>query len=394
MSECICMERGEWMPRGKKKPESEKVIGIKKSDLNTNKSAGTDKGLKDQFLSKMGEEKTVSRATRRGVQECACCGKPITESNGVPVSKRVFAYGYHPVCLPCQQRMYAEIAQRTSRTYALYYACIRFDVPYKPSVIENMTANQNGVWYEYIKQLNRNAENGADETWLDGVTEIADAFGGEFPVLPITGDVLVANMGEMTDRDRWDIEWGEDMSDTDCRNADDRLMMMTAHRSGGAIPASVSMYLHDAIRYMIKRDKVNDSMEAKRYQEMADKLMNSDSVKNWQSNKGETIQVDRVVRYLEGIGAMQNGYLVGYDELVKILGNQHGSYSTSLDVVDCMMMCIINTMRKNMGESELSKLPISAQVSDTKGELLAEMSGEEKKILESIGMKVPEREVK
>jgi hypothetical protein len=122
--------------------------------------------------------------------------------------------------------------------------------------------------------------------------------------------------------------------------------------------------------------------------------MNSDSVKNWQSNKGETIQVDRVVRYLESIGAMQNGYLVGYDELVKILGNQHGSYSTSLDVVDCMMLCIINTLRKNMGESELSKLPISAQVSDEKGELLAEISAEEKKILESIGMKVPEREVK
>jgi hypothetical protein len=152
------------------------------------------------------------------------------------------------------------------------------------------------------------------------------------------------------------------------------------------------MYLHDAIRYMIARDKAADSMEAKRYQEMADKLMNSDSIKNWQSNKGETIQVDRIVRHLESKGAMHNGYLVGYDELVKILAAQHGSYNTSLDVVDTIIMCIINTMRKNMGESELSKLPVSAQVNDEKGELLSEMSDVEKKLMEGLGLKPPERE--
>ena len=98
------------------------------------------------------------------------------------------------------------------------------------------------------------------------------------------------------------------------------------------------------------------------------------------------------MRYLESIGAMHNGYLVGYDELVKILGNQHGNYNTSLDVVDTIMMCIINTMRKNMGEAELTRLPVSAQVSDPKGELLSETSAEEKKILEGLGMKPPERE--
>jgi hypothetical protein len=89
---------------------------------------------------------------------------------------------------------------------------------------------------------------------------------------------------------------------------------------------------------------------------------------------------------------MHNGYLVGYDELVKILAAQHGSYNTSLDVVDTIIMCIINTMRKNMGESELSKLPVSAQVNDEKGELLSEMSDVEKKLMEGLGLKPPERE--
>lgn len=380
------------MPKAKKVAESPKVVGIKKAELDTRKYGGATPELKDQFLAEMSEDGNVSKAVRRGVCECACCGKPITEGNGVKQPKRVFSSGYHPVCLPCQQRMYAEIAKKTSRTYALFYACVRFDLPYKPSVIEGMAANQNGVWHEYVKQLNRDSVESADETWCDGITEIADAFGGEFPVLPITGDVLVANMNEMTDRERWDIEWGEEMGDADCRNADDRFMMMTANRSGGTIPPIVSMYLHDAIRYMIARDKQHDSMEAKRYQEMIDKLMNSEAIKNWLSNKGETVQVDRVVRYLEAKNEMKNGYLLGRDDLVRAIANEHGNYSMSLDIVDSMMLCIINTMRKNNGESEFSKLPLTAQVSDTRGELTAEMGEDEKKILEGVGMKVPERE--
>ena len=377
----------------KRKAVSPKVAGIEKTEVDTK---GTiDASLRAQFLNDAGDDARVKAAARKATVTCACCGQAITAANGVFASRKVFLSGYHPICLPCQQRFYAETAAETSRTYALFYCCHGFNVPYKPDVIEGMTANQNGVWYEYIKCLQRGMTeeySNKIETWTDGITDITVAFGGEFPVLPITGDVLVANMHEMSNRERWDIEWGEEMSDADCRNADDRYMMLTANRSGGTIPASVSMYLHDAIRYMIQRDHTKDSMEAKRYQEMVDKNMNSDIIKNWMSNKGETIQVDRVVRYLEGIGAMKNGYLVSYDELVKILSAQHGSYNTSLDVVDSMMMCIINTMRKNMGESELAKLPLSAQVNDAKGELLAEMSKEEKKIMEGLGMKPPERE--
>ena len=380
------------MPR-KKKATPEKLIGLEKSDLKTQKAI--DEGLRKQFLAEHIGDSNVRPATKavETVSGCACCGNKVSEMNGVYAPKRIFKTGFHPICLPCQQKFYEVMSARTSRTYALFYACISYNLPYKPSVIENMVANQNGVWYEYVKRLQaEGGEDGKVETWTDGITDIAEAFGGEFPVLPITGDVLVANMNEMSDRERWNIEWGEGMPDEDCRNADDRYMMMTANRSGGTIPASVSMYLHDAIRYMIARDKASDSMEAKRYQEMADKLMNSDSIKNWQSNKGETIQVDRIVRYLEGMGAMHNGYLVGYDELVKILSAQHGAYNTSLDVVDSMMLCIINTMRKNMGEAEITKLPLSAQVADAKGELLSTISPEEQKILEGLGMKPPERE--
>ena len=379
----------------KSKPKS-KTAFKQKPEQHATASTKLDPKLKELFISTNMARADMQLSAKRKQILCTCCGVPLNEATGVRANKTMFPSGWHPMCLHCQQKYYADISAATSRTYALFYACIAFCVPYKPDVIATMVANQNGVWYEYIKKLQRAyGKEGTyfvPETWQDGIMDIKDAFGGEFPSLPITGDVMVANMNEMSDRERWDIEWGEKMCDEDCRNADDRYMMMTAHRSGGAIPASVSMYLRDAIRYMIQRDKSSDSMEAKRYQEMADKIMNSDSVKNWQANKGETIQVDRVVRYLESIGAMENGYLIGYDELAKVLSAQHGNYNTSLDIVDCMMMCIINTMRKNNGDAELTRLPVSAQVTDFKGELLAEISPEEKKILEGLGMKPPERE--
>ena len=356
-----------------------------------------DASLKELFLSEGKDDANVIRqVVRKNGAECACCGKPITETNGVFMPRGVFITGYHPICLPCQQRFYADTAQATSRTYALFYCCQGFNVPYKPSVIEEMTANQNGVWYEYVKRLQDGMTDDfasrEAQTWTEGITDITEAFGGEFPVLPITGDVLVANMREMTDRDRWNIEWGEDRSDEDCRKADDRYMMMTANRGGGAVPPIVRMYLHDAILCMIDRDKQKDSMEAKRYQEMADKIMASDAVKNWMTGKQEEIRVDDIVAYMEAKGAMHNGFFLSYDEVVKVLSRQHGSYNMSLDIMDCQTMCIVNTMRKNEGESELTSLPVSAQVTDNRAELLSETSAEEKKILEGLQMKPPERE--
>ncbi len=335
----------------------------------------------------------------RGGRTCACCNSPLNEDTGVYAPSERFPRGFYPICLACQQKRYAEIAAKTSRTYALFYACMAFDVPYKAEIIEGMQANQNGVWFEYVKRLQRGyvgANEPKVETWADGVTDIRRAFGGEMPVLPITGDVVVSNMGEMSDKERWKIEWGEEWSAQDCRRMDSRYMMLASEFKGGPMPPRVSMTLHDIVRLMLLRDQniKTDAMAAKRYQEMIDKIMSSEDLKAGGKRQQENTRVDKLVMRLEQMGAIRDGFLVSYDELVDILRDQHGNYKTSLDVVDTMMMCIINTMRKNMGQPELTVLPVSAQVTDTKGELLSRMSDEERAIMNDLGLVPPEREAK
>lgn len=372
---------------------------VKKQEQHNTQSSKLDPTLKELFINQSAPGVEMQLSPKRMQTVCACCGVPLSEATGVRVNKAMYPTGWHPLCLHCQQKYYADISAATSRTYALFYACIAFCVPYKPEVIATMVANQNGVWYEYVKRLQRpyvGLDDPQVEVWTDGITDIAEAFGGDFPVLAITTDVLVSNMGEMPDAERWAIEWGEDWTPEECRALDNRYRQLTSEYRGQPIPPRTSMAHHDICRFMLLRDRdmKTDSMSAKRYQEMIDKIMASEELKAKDAKQSENLKVDKMVQRLEEMGAIRNGELVSFDELTEVLSNSHGSYETSLDVVDCMMMCIINTMRRNAGIEELSTLPVSAQVRDVKGELLSKRSKEEENIINNLGIKPPERDVR
>ena len=340
------------------------------------------------------KEPVQQRAETEIEAVCMCCGKRLNENTGVYMPSEKYPSGYHPVCLVCQQKQYAEMSAATSRTYALFYACIRFDVPYVPEVVSDVTANHNGVWYDYVKKLQR-SEKVPDE-WTDGMTDIQEAFGGQIPTLAITGDVMVGNMDELPDERRWEIEWGDGYDESDYRRLDNRYLQLTSEWAGMPIPPRTSMSLHDVARYMLLRDKatrVGSATDAKKFQDMITAIMASEDLKVDRNRVNEDLRVDKIVKWLESRNAIRDGQLVDRDKLVKILSQERGEYRTSLDVVDEMIFCIVNTMRKNDGLPELDKLPLSAQVNDFKGELLAETSDEEKAIMKGLGVVPPEREV-
>ena len=334
----------------------------------------------------------LSRAAR-----CARCGCVLNETTGVYAPKGVFHSGWHPVCLSCQQLRYESVAKETSRTYALFYLCMAYDVPYLPDTISECEGNPKGTWTEYVQRVQHEylgQERPSVKTWTDGITDIAEAFGGDFPVLPITGDVMVANLDELPDKERWKIEWGEAWSESECREMDNRYMQLTSEWRGTPVPPRTAMSLHDVVRNMMMRDNMmrTDASAAKKYQDMINAIMASEDLKVQKDRQNESIRVDKLTQRLEEKGAIKNGQIVGREELAKILAKEKGTYNTSLDVVDMIIFNILNTMRKNMGQPEFDVLPLSAQVTDFKGELLETPSEEEKRIMQNIGQKPPLRE--
>ena len=105
----------------------------------------------------------------------------------------------------------------------------------------------------------------------------------------------------------------------------------------------------------------------------------------------DSVKIDSIIDALEKKGMVREGKIVGRDELVKIIAGASQSYNTSLDVVDEMMFAILNTMRRNNGESELNELPVSAQVKDRKGELRERMSDRERRDSNALGVIPPAR---
>ena len=155
------------------------------------------------------------------------------------------------------------------------------------------------------------------------------------------------------------------------------------------------MAIKDIAKLRLERDKAikrGESQEAKRYQEMINATMSSESMKVADSKPNEQVRVDSIIDYLEKHGAVDNGQIVSRNELVSILAGKKVPYNTSIDVVDEIMFAIINTMRKNSGLGEIAELPVDAQIQDKFGELLSSPTDFEKKAMRDLNIMPPAKE--
>lgn len=161
---------------------------------------------------------------------------------------------------------------------------------------------------------------------------------------------------------------------------------ITARQEGGVIEVC-------ELRLELKRCiAANDSAGAKRYSDMINSVMSREAMKAGDVKSLEATRIDMLILNLEKKGAIKNHKIVGKDELIELLAKDHPQYHTSRDVVDSIIMAIVNTMKKNNGESELISLPLSAQVDDVFGELLAEPSKNERNAMSQIGVVPPLRD--
>lgn len=137
---------------------------------------------------------------------------------------------------------------------------------------------------------------------------------------------------------------------------------------------------------------IGDSAGAKRYSDMINSVMSREAMKAGDVKSLEATRIDSLILNLERKGAIKNHQIIGKKELIDLLAEDHPKYHTSTDVIDAIIMSIVNTMRRNNGESELSGLPKTAQVRDVFEELLSEPTPKEQRAMSETGVVPPPRE--
>lgn len=324
--------------------------------------------------------------------DCVCCGKPLTKENMKGASVKRYKNGFLPVCLDCQQDKYSEIKEHVeSDILALYITCIVYDSPFYLDIAKELFEDEidSGTeWTVYLssvrdKKLNRN-ENGEFCCFEDGDTVMEEVFAEE--------------NSEKEAETKWGMIFDADGNERNYSQREiqelENLYREQAAEYKGAITPRVDMSLREICVCRLewkKRVGMGDSQGAKRYMDMIKDAMAREGMRAIDSKPLEAMRIDSIIDNLEKKGFVENGKIVGKKQLLNLLAKDHPKYNTSLDVVDAMMMQIVNTMRKNNGDAELSELPIDAQITDVFGELLKEPSETERKNLEDTGVMIPRR---
>lgn len=307
-------------------------------------------------------------------------------------SKKRYAAGYHPICLQCQEKRYEEIKRYAdSRLLALYISCITFDSPFYLKIAKELIESGEYIVDEWIQYLNKVAEakknrkrDGDFCSFDDGDTDIKSVFEEE--------------NDEEEEASKWGVFFDIDGNQREYTQNEIKELENIYHEQAaeykGAITPRVDMSLREISICRLewkKRVGMGDTQGAKRYMDMIKDAMAREGMRAIDSKPLEAVRIDSIIDSLEKKGYVEDGHIVGKEKLIDILAKDHPQYQNSLDVVDAMMMGIINTMRKNNSESEITELPVEAQISDTFGELMPAISAKEEKNLEDTGVMIPKR---
>lgn len=339
--------------------------------------------------------------------KCMSCGKEIREAQAVRVSKRFRHNGKLPVCPKCQTERFDSLnAETKNPAIALYMMCAMLDFPFWISIAsESVKQTEQNIWNYYHEAVLKDEKLSVDHGEMLSFADGEASFKGVLNLVS-SGKVQSAKSIDALEkaREKWGIRYIGDSTDGTEQTKEytnDELCELenfykeqAAEFKGGLTPRIKNAIREICIcRLEWKRCMGRgDSQSAKRYSDMIKDIMAREGIRAGDAKPLEAMRIDSIIDHLEKKGAVKDGKIVGKNELIKILAKDHPKYSTSLDIVDAMMMAIVNTMRKNNGLAEVERLPLAAQVKDVFGELLTAPSALEKHAMAKMGMVKPQRE--
>lgn len=156
----------------------------------------------------------------------------------------------------------------------------------------------------------------------------------------------------------------------------------------GVLPArtkaAIIRIAEATLKYSLAADK-GDAVDAKRWQEVIDKIMAGEALKVGDVQAVEKFNISGLAQRLEEKGLMDNGVLV-LENVIKYVQNDHGVFHMSKDAMDLSLLCMYNAMMYNNGLPEVDELPEAIKIQNRFGEFLAEPTQEEKEAAMEFGM--------
>lgn len=327
---------------------------------------------------------------------CHSCGTLLTEENS--------RYEGVPFCLECESRQYSDFEVNNGSHLALFFTCMKFDVPLLPLLVTNEFEKQKNKWIAYIEILNK-----ANKLWKgdkpttfnDGETNLFRIFGKNMSekdfstFCKLEKQRLESIQGTQRQREVWGERplWQGLPLTTEIYNELDSAYERMASRYKGV---AIDNLMEDNIRRVVKLRVVQDYVQSigdavglDKVQKSIESILSSEQLRKRDEKPVEKLRIDDMVVALEAAGLMENGQLLTYDELVVALRDKFiksKKYDYSLDVADQVILAQINAMKANADEPSLMGLPEEFTTEDAYGEFEPKETEQERENKRYIGV--------
>ena len=308
-------------------------------------------------------------------QVCGTCGETLDSRNGIKVKGTgTFSQdSYYCECRDCAGKRFARLCEKTgSGKEALYAMCAVMDIPYvsgkakqKRSLTDTFKAYLNGVKTDggFAKPAQK------DRTDSEGEK----------------GSLKEERLSK----------WGGGLTEAEYEELE-RKYEVESHEFKGNITPRIEKNLIALSKLDVEFDRAmreGDFDKANRITDIIKKTRDMESLRASDDKPTEEMRVDAIVDALEKRGAMTDGTLLSREELLQwIAKSTRTHYTTSLDIIDAVMLVSENARRRTEGERVLSSLPDYLQVEDKYGELEIGMTDQEKAVMKELGRLPPRRE--
>ena len=317
-------------------------------------------------------------------QSCGTCGKTLDARNGIKVRGTFSQGGYHCECRDCAGKRFAMLCQVFgSGREAMYVMCASMDIPFLPEKVKKKRSLPD-MFIRYLETADTTA--GFAGTRARGTIEID---------LPNLGTAAKDEKAEKTQKETWLDKWGNGLSDAEYEELD-RKYEVESHEFKGNLTPRIEKNLIALSKLDVEFDRAmreGDFDKANRITDIIKKTRDMESLRASDDKPTEEMRVDAIVDALERRGAMTDGTLLSREELLQwIAESTRTHYSTSLDIIDAVMLVSENARRRTEGERVLSSLPGYLQVEDKYGELEIGMTEQERDVMKELGRLPPRRE--